>query len=406
LNYQLFIALRYLKLRKRETFISILTLISIIGVAVGVTSLVVAQSLTTGTHKAIIEKIVSNSAHILIYDRTYSDGIMNYRKFQSEIEEIPEIEATTGVVFGWGLANSSSSRYTAAFVYGVDPDEFGKVTKLLDNAEIKLDLKSRDNWILLAKGLARKLRVKAGEPVKVITAGGTMTPIGFVPVPRSFIVAGTFETGMWQSGETWSFINRSKAQKMFRIEDRVNVIQASVKDLEMADEAAKKINERFQYQLTAYDWSEVNRGFYSALKLEKLILFLTLGLIVVVASLNIISTLVVLVVEKHKSIGILRAMGADKHGIMITFIMQGLIIGIIGTAIGLAGGIALSVLLDSFQLIRLDPAVYPIEYVRFKVEFFDCLWVVILALSISFLSTIYPARRASRMKPADSLRNE
>jgi len=406
MNYQLFIALRYLKLRKREAFLSVLTLISIIGVAVGVTSLVIAQSLTTGTHQAIIEKIVSNSAHILIYDRTFSDGIMNYEKFREEIESIPEIEATSGVIFGWGLANSSSSRYTAAFIYGVDKEEFGKVTGLMENAEIKIDLNSMDNWILLAKGLARKLQVRAGEPVKLITAGGTMTPIGFVPVPRSFVLAGTFETGMWQSGETWSFIDRDKAQKMFRLKGRVNVIQARVKDLETAEEVAKKINDKFQYQLMAYDWAAVNRGFYSALKLEKLVLFLTLGLIVLVASLNIISTLVVLVVEKHKSIGILRAMGADKQGIMITFIMQGLIIGFIGTVIGLISGISLSVLLDSFQLIRLDPTVYPIEFVRFKVEFLDCLWVVILALSISFFSTIYPALRASRMRPADILRNE
>jgi lipoprotein-releasing system permease protein len=156
----------------------------------------------------------------------------------------------------------------------------------------------------------------------------------------------------------------------------------------------------------ALDWSDMNRGFYSALKLEKLVLFLTLGLIVLVASLNIISTLIVLVVQKRKSIGILRAMGADERGIMTTFILQGIAIGVIGTVIGLLLGIGLSVALDYFQLIRLDPQVYPIEFVRFKVVFLDCLWVVILALAISFVATIYPAKRASRLKPAENLRNE
>ncbi len=406
MKYQLFIALRYLKIKRREAFISVLTLISIIGVAVGVISLVVAQSLSTGTHKAIIDKIVGNSAHVLVYDSGYNDGIANFDKYVKELESDKRVSAASGVVFGWGLSSSSRAKYTASFIYGVVPEEIKKVTRLLQNAELNDDLMKHKNWILLAKGLARKLQVIPGDRIKVVTAGGSLTPLGVVPVPRSFVVAGTFETGIWQSTETWAFVQRKKAQRMFNLRDRVNIIQLRLNDLNKAAEVSLDINKKYPEKLIALDWASVNKGFYSALKLEKLILFLTLGLIVAVASLNIISTLVVIVVQKQKSIGILRAMGADSRGIMITFIMQGLIIGLIGTVAGLILGTGLSMALDHFQLIRLDPSVYPIEYIRFKVEFLDCLWVVTLAMMISFLATIYPAYRASKLRPAENLRNE
>jgi len=405
-QYQTFIALRYLKFKRREAFISVLTLISIIGTAVGVTSLVVAQALTTGTHKAIVEKIVSNSAHLLIYDTFYTEGIPDYGELQKEIGSVPRVKATAGVVFGWGLMKSKQSSFTAAFIYGVEINEIRKINNIIEDAKVDRRLFTDENWILLAAGLARKLHIKNGDLVKVVTAGGALSPMGMIPIPRHFKVAGTFQTGMWQSEESWCYIPRAKAQKLFNMPGRVNVIQASVSNVDEAADVAKEINKRYSDRIMAYDWASINKSFYSALKLEKLILFMTLGLIVLVASLNIISTLVVLVIEKRKSIGVLRAMGADRRGIMLTFILQGLIIGLIGTMLGLILGIGMSLALDHFQLIQLDPSVYPIKFVRFKVEFDDCLWVVILALSISLLATLYPSYRASRMNPAENLRNE
>jgi lipoprotein-releasing system permease protein len=405
-QYQTFIALRYLKFKRREAFISVLTLISIIGTAVGVTSLVVAQALTTGTHKAIVEKIVSNSAHLLIYDSFYTEGIPDFKQLQKEIETVPRVKATAGVVFGWGLIKSKQSSFTAAFIYGVEISEISKINNIMQDARMDRKILKEDNWILLAAGLARKLHINNGDLVKVVTAGGALSPMGMIPVPRHFKVAGTFQTGMWQSEESWCYIPRAKAQKLFNMPERVNVIQASVSNVDEAADVAKEINKRYSDRIMAYDWAAINKSFYSALKLEKLILFMTLGLIVLVASLNIISTLVVLVVEKRKSIGVLRAMGADRRGVMLTFILQGLIIGLIGTILGLILGIGMSLVLDHFQLIQLDPSVYPIKFVRFKVEFGDCLWVVILALSISLLATLYPSYRASRMNPAENLRNE
>lgn len=383
-----------------------LTLISIIGTAVGVTSLVVAQALTTGTHKAIVEKIVSNSAHLLIYDTFYTEGIPDYGELQKEIGSVPRVKATAGVVFGWGLMKSKQSSFTAAFIYGVEINEIRKINNIIEDAKVDRRLFTDENWILLAAGLARKLHIKNGDLVKVVTAGGALSPMGMIPIPRHFKVAGTFQTGMWQSEESWCYIPRAKAQKLFNMPGRVNVIQASVSNVDEAADVAKEINKRYSDRIMAYDWASINKSFYSALKLEKLILFMTLGLIVLVASLNIISTLVVLVIEKRKSIGVLRAMGADRRGIMLTFILQGLIIGLIGTMLGLILGIGMSLALDHFQLIQLDPSVYPIKFVRFKVEFDDCLWVVILALSISLLATLYPSYRASRMNPAENLRNE
>ena len=406
MQYQTFIALRYLKFKRREAFISVLTLISIIGTAVGVTSLVVAQALTTGTHKAIVEKIVSNSAHLLIYDTFYTEGIPDYGELQKEIGSVPRVKATAGVVFGWGLMKSKQSSFTAAFIYGVEINEIRKINNIIEDAKVDRRLFTDENWILLAAGLARKLHIKNGDLVKVVTAGGALSPMGMIPIPRHFKVAGTFQTGMWQSEESWCYIPRAKAQKLFNMPGRVNVIQASVSNVDEAADVAKEINKRYSDRIMAYDWASINKSFYSALKLEKLILFMTLGLIVLVASLNIISTLVVLVIEKRKSIGVLRAMGADRRGIMLTFILQGLIIGLIGTMLGLILGIGMSLALDHFQLIQLDPSVYPIKFVRFKVEFDDCLWVVILALSISLLATLYPSYRASRMNPAENLRNE
>jgi lipoprotein-releasing system permease protein len=343
---------------------------------------------------------------MLIYNSTLSNGIEGYERWLAEVKKISGIKDATGVVFGWGLGSSIYAPYTACFLYGIDPQEYGNATNLLKNADIELDIKKSTDWILLGKGLARKLQVKSGDRVKIITAGGSLTPLGVVPLPRTFRFSGTFETGIWQSNETWALIPRDRAQKMFNMKNRVNVIQASVYDIENAAKVAKIINEKYGDALLAVDWSSMNREFYSALKLEKLLLFLTLGLIVGVAALNIVSTMVVIVVQKKKSIGILRSMGADRCGIMFTFILQGIVVGLLGIILGLIFGISLSVVLDSLRIIRLDPQIYPIEYIRFKVEFIDCLWVVILAFLISLIATIYPSYRASRLKPAESLRYE
>jgi lipoprotein-releasing system permease protein len=410
MRYELFLALRYLRPRKKGAFISVITIIAIIGVAVGVAALIIALSLMSGFHENIQEKILGANSHILIFNAYPNRAISDYPELIKRIEQIPRVRAATPTAFSKGMIASGLGT-EGAVIYGVDPASINRVSTVFSNMKVGSlhDLSRAEGrpGIILGKELAFRLGAGKGDVVRVISIAATsLSPLGLLPRPKSFEVVGIFESGMWEADLQWAFVSLPTAQRFFGLDGRVNVIQLRIVDIFKVKGIAGLIRETLGPGYVVEDWMQMNSSFFSALKLEKLVLFITISLIVCVAALNIITTLVMMVVEKKRDIGVVISMGATARSVMITFMIQGLIIGLIGTAIGALVGITLSWFLDAYKLISLPPDVYTISYLPFKIGFFDTALVMGMAILISFLATIYPSFRAARLNPVEALRYE
>ncbi|MFB0518694.1 MAG: lipoprotein-releasing ABC transporter permease subunit [Acidobacteriota bacterium] len=413
MRYELFIALRYLKAKRKQAFIAVITIISILGVMVGVGALIVALALMTGFHEDIQSKILGANSHLLVFNANLTQPISNYQALIQQIEEVPNVVAAAEVVYSKGMV-SSPFRSEGVVIYGINPPSIRRVLNIFDRM-VEGDVATlasspsaeRREKIILGKELAQNLGVMVGEVVKVLSIdAASLSPIGLLPKPRYYEVAGVFESGMWQADSQWAFISFRSAQRFFDLGNSASVIEVRVDDIWRAKEIAQAVREKIGSRYVLQDWMEMNRSFFSALKLEKLLLFIAISLIVAVASLNIIVTLVMMVMEKNKDIGVLMSMGATSKGIMITFMLQGIIIGVLGTLLGCLLGGGLCWLMDTYKLIRLPPDVYTISYLPFKVRVGDLLMIVGVALGISFLATLYPSWRASKLNPVEALRYE
>ncbi len=413
MRYELFIALRYLKAKRKQAFIAVITIISILGVMVGVGALIVALALMTGFHEDIQSKILGANSHLLVFNANLTQPISNYQQLIQQIEEVPHVVAGAEVVYSKGMV-SSPFRSEGVVIYGINPPSIRRVLNIFDRMvdgdvatlTSEHSVEGREK-IILGKELAQNLGVIVGEVVKVLSINAaSLSPIGLLPKPRYYEVAGVFESGMWQADTQWAFISFPSAQRFFDLANSASVIEVRVDDVWRVKEIAQAVREKIGSGYILQDWMEMNRSFFSALKLEKLVLFIAISLIVAVAALNIIVTLVMMVMEKNKDIGVLISMGATSKGIMITFMLQGIIIGVLGTILGCLLGGGLCWLMDTYQLIRLPPDVYTISYLPFKVRAGDLLMIVGVALSISFLATLYPSWRASKLNPVEALRYE
>ena len=409
----MFIALRYLKAKRKQAFIAVITIISILGVMVGVAALIVALALMTGFHEDVQSKILGANSHLLVFNAKLNQPISNYQALIRQIEEVPHVVAAAEVVYSKGMI-SSSFRSEGVVIYGINPRSIKRVLNIFDQM-VEGDVSplasnpavERMEGIVLGKELAQNLGVMVGEVVKVLSIDATsLSPIGLLPKPKYYEVVGIFESGMWQADSQWAFVSLPSAQRFFAIEDNASVLEVRVDDIWKVKEVAQAIKEKIGSNYILQDWMEMNRSLFSALKLEKLLLFIGISLIMAVASLNIIVTLVMMVMEKTKDIGVLMSMGATSKGIMITFMLQGIIIGVLGTLLGSLLGSGLCWLMDTYKLIRLPPDVYTISYLPFKVRGGDLLMVVGVALTISFLATLFPSWRASKLNPVEALRYE
>lgn len=410
LPYQAFIALRHLKSRKRHRSVSLNTVISMGGVAVGVMALLVVLSVMSGFHEDLQKKILGVNTHIVLLD--YSGSMHDYQYVMQQAKEEPHVLSVSPFVLGQVMV-SSGERAQGVYLRGVVPElemETTEIEEHMISGSISAlgEPEDADEFpgIVLGSELAQRLGVIEGDPVKVISPFGGMGPMGNLPRVKRFRVSGVFEVGMFEYDSNLVLTAMGPAQRFFDLEGAATGVEVKVDDIYRAREIGRSLKEKLGYPYYAKDWIEMNKSLFSALKLEKLAMFVILTLIVLVAAFNIVSTQIMNVIEKEGEIAILKAMGATNGSIMSVFMLQGFLIGLIGTIIGLGGGWLVSHLLDAYQIIKLPPDVYYLSHLPAKIKLVDFVAVSVSAVIISFLATLYPAWQAARLSPIEPLRYE
>src|SRR5438093_512716 len=385
LPFELHIALRYLLAKRKQAFISVISLISTLGVTVGVMALVIALALMTGLQGEIRDRILGANPHIYVWK---TDGIADYRAESEKLRELPHVIGAAPAILGKAMISSSRSPDFVNLT-GIDPALEASVSDLqtaLQTGTFDGLNPSGDDGaggILLGKDLARNLGVAVGDSVSVVTPEGTLSPMGMIPRSRRLRVAGTFSLGLYELDTSTGFVAIDVAKRLFA-KEQIDLIQLRVDDILGAPAVAHSITSRLGDKYLATDWTEMNRSFFQALALEKIAMSLTIGLIMMVAALNIVASLILLVMEKNRDIAILKTMGASARSVTAIFVMQGLIIGIIGTAVGATTAYVLAHVLDRYKLIKIPMDVYQVSHVPFKVLPFDMAMVVLAAILVCF----------------------
>jgi len=405
--FELQIALRYLLAKRKQAFISVISLISTLGVTVGVMALVIALALMTGLQGELRDRILGSNPHIFVWKR---GGVADYRTQLDALRRTPHVVGAAPAIIGKALVSAAGDQ---AFINlkGIDPAVEPQVTDIARAMRSgSLDaLSGKDSDpvgdILLGSDLATQLGVTVGDSISVLTPQGTLSPMGMVPRARRLRVAGTFNLGLYEIDSQTGFVSLDVARRLLDRED-VDAIQLRLDDIYQAPAVAEALGAQLGNDWVAQDWADMNQSLFSALWLEKMAISLTIGLIVMVAALNIVASLILLVMEKHRDIGILKTMGASARSITTIFMLQGLLIGVVGTTVGASLGYGVARVLDTYQLIRVPVDVYQISHVPFKVMPLDLALVVGAAIVVSFVATIYPSRQAARLDPAQALRYE
>jgi lipoprotein-releasing system permease protein len=405
LPFELHVALRYLLAKRKQAFISVISFISTLGVTVGVMALVIALALMTGLQQELRDRIVGSNPHIYVWN---THGITDYHAEADKLRKVPHVLGAAPAILGEGLISVAGETQPLQ-IKGVDPVLENQVTNLrgavtsgsidaLHTAEGDTD------GILLGKDLAAKLGVAPGDDVS-LTMGVTLSPAGLLPRTRRLKVVGLFSLGLFEFDSSYGFLDIEVAKRVLG-KTNVDLIQLKVDDIYAAPRIAQSIPAMLGSNYVVQDWADMNRSLFSALGLEKTAISLTIGLIVMVAALNIVASLILLVMEKHRDIAILKTMGAGARSVTAIFMMQGLIIGVIGTGVGATAGYVLSALLTRYKLIRVPADVYQMSYVPFRVLPGDFFFVVGGAILICFLATLYPSRQAAKLDPVQALRYE
>ncbi len=405
--YQLFIALRYFKSKKKHKGISLNTFISIAGVALGVMTLLTVLSVMSGFHQDLQGKILGANAHIIV--QKFDGKIRDYLAVREKINSIEGVTDSSPVVYGQVMLRFGS-RASGVVVRGVEPDIERDTTDILSKLKAGsidgiMDEKGTPG-IIVGRELLRNLGLFVGDEIDMISPIGEPGPLGMVPKMKKFKIAGYFEAGMYEYDSTLAFINLRVAQDFFAMGDEVTALEVKTDDPYRAAEISSLIEKKLSLPYIARDWVQMNRNLFSALKLEKIVMFIILTLIILVASFNIVSNLIMIVIEKAREIAIMKAMGATSRGVMSIFMIHGLIIGMIGTAAGVAAGYVLCELLKTYKFINLPADVYYLSYLPVRINLFDFIVVPSAAVLISFLATIYPSWQAAKLDPVEPLRYE
>jgi lipoprotein-releasing system permease protein len=409
--FELRIALRYLTARRKQAFISVISAISVLGVVVGVMALMVALGLMTGLQREIRSKILGATAHISIF-RSGNEPFDNYREVVAKVRTVPHVLGSAPAVYGKGLMITAGGSAVAT-LKGIVPAMERSVTDLASQVEEgQLDALERTDPgslppILLGRDLASTLGVGLGDVVTVTSPEGRLSPLGMLPRVTKFRVAGTVHSGLYEFDSQWAYVPLSVAQRLFTGgSDSASLVEVRLDDIYAVRAVAPHIVAALGDGYLTTDWIMMNQSLFSALWLEKIAIGITIGLIVMVAALNIVATLILLVMEKHKDIAILVSMGASRGAITRIFMLQGTVIGALGTLTGAVLGWGLCRVLDHYKLIRVPVDVYQVSYVPFTLLPLDAATVIVGAVLICFLATIHPARGASRLDPAEALRYE
>jgi lipoprotein-releasing system permease protein len=403
LPFELFVAVRYLLAKRKQAFISLISLISMLGVMVGVMALLIALSLMTGLQGELRDRIVGSAAHI--YVQKPSPGFENYADDIAKLKQFPHVVGAAPMILGQGMMTSAQQE---AFVTikGIIPELEAEVTNVASSM-VTGTLAALDSTgegpdgVIIGRELATKLGTFVGDEVQILTPQGTLSPMGMIIRPRRLKVVGIFSLGLFEFDEAYGFVHLEVAKRLLD-RPKPEFIELKVDDLFAAQEVAENISTSPDYM--AQDWADMNRSLFSALWLEKMAISITIGLIVMVAALNIVASLILLVMEKSRDIGILKTMGASAGSIRRIFMLQGLVIGLVGTTAGAVAGCIIIYVLDRYRLISVPLDVYQISYVPFTLQPLDFIIVVASAVLICFVATIYPSRKAAKLDPAQALR--
>jgi lipoprotein-releasing system permease protein len=448
MKFELFIATRYLRAKRRQAFIGIITGISIAGVAAGVASLIVALAINNGFRQDLQERLIGSTSHISLL-RIADDGIKDWPPLLDHLSKQPHVVAAAPAIFEQVLI-SRGPRARGAVLKGMIPANERRVGDLLssikegsateleenvgtaaaavqqpvqqnvqqgeasdsapDNSPDSLaEVRARQAAmppIILGKDMADSLGASVGSIVLVTSPQGELTPFGMVPKYSRFRVVGIFNSGFYDYDSSWAFTRLSDAQRLFGLGDLISVIEFKVDDIDQADVVAHQLEDAAGKGFMTTNWKEQNRALFHALNMERLVTYVTVGLIVFVAALNILISLIMMVMEKTKDIAVLMSMGTRVSQVRNIFITQGVMIGVLGTAIGLLLGYAISYIGGHYHVIALSPEVYSIDYVPFAPRLKDGIWVTAVALGVSFIATLYPSWSAGKTLPAEALRYE
>jgi lipoprotein-releasing system permease protein len=422
--YELFIGLRYLKAKRKSTFISIITVISTAGVALGVMALIIVLAVMTGFEEDLKDKILGTNAHIVVLDS--SSDIADYNSLMQKLMDFKGVVAATPFIYNQVML-SSGKNVSGVVLRGIDTRSDAQVTNLYKSmiegklSELDAPLPAQATGsepsrpgLIIGKELATHLNLNTGDMVNVISPMGNITPMGMIPKMRQFRVVGIFNTGMFEYDSSLAYVGLHEAQAFFGMGDKVTGIQLKVKNVYGSGEITRKINSELGFPFYARDWMQMNKNILFALKTEKMVMFIILTLIVLVAAFGIASTLFMVVMEKTKDIAILKSMGATGRSIMRIFVLEGLIIGVTGTTVGVLGGLLVALNLEpivgfiqrltGFELFSKD--VYYLDRFPSLVIPSDVVLISVTAVIISFVATLYPSWQASRMAPAEALRYE
>lgn len=406
---ELFIARRYLRAKRKQAVISVITAISIIGVAAGVMALIVALAINNGFRQQLQSHLLGATSHVNLLEIERGQGIENWRPFLDRFRSLPHVVAIAPALYGQVMI-SGAIQAKGAILKGIDPNEELKVGDLLRSIrQGSLEALRQDQnppGLIVGKRLADELGLRLGTRVNVVSPQGELTPFGAVPSWKKFQVVAIFDSGFYDFDYQWTYTTLKAAQQTHSVSDVINTVEFKLDDLYQAETVSQEIEKIAGQRFSTTTWMEVNKTLFHALKMERLVTVVTIGLIEMVAALNILISLVMMVMEKYRDIALLMSMGMRREQIRKIFLLEGAIIGASGTVIGLILGYGLCWLGERRHWIPLDPDIYGLSYVPFDARAWDGLWVAAAALLVSFLATIYPARSATRIAPAEVLRYE
>jgi lipoprotein-releasing system permease protein len=424
MRFELFIAARYLRAKRRQAVVGVITAISVVGVAAGVASLILALAITNGMRRDLQDRLLGSTAHVDLM-RVAADGIRDWRPLLERLRKVPHVTAAAPGLYGQVLI-SRGARSGGGLIKGVIPTDERTVGDLLQKVNegsadplepVSESVSQRINAaqgqamqalppIVIGKDLAETIGAKVGDTVLVTSPQGELTPLGLVPKYQRCSVVGIFKSGFYQYDSSYAFMRLKDAQRLFSEPDLISVISFKVDDLYSADKIGRVIEAEAGKGFQTTSWMEQNRELFRALKLEQIVTFIVLALIVCVAALNILIALTMMVMEKTRDIAVLMSFGVREEQIRRIFLLQGLLISVIGTALGLVVGYALSWVGGHYRFIHLDPSVYSIDYLPFAPRVWDAVIVAAVSLGVSLVATLYPSGSAAKVLPAEALRYE
>jgi lipoprotein-releasing system permease protein len=408
-RFEIFVARRYLRAKRKEAVVSIVTAISVVGVAAGVMALVIALAINNGFSNELQKNLLGATAHVDVIPRKAGDAIENWPAVIATLKKIPHVVGAAPSVSS-GVFFSGPMNATGGILFGIDPDLEPQVSDIFRHMKQgsldRLKIAGKPPGIVLGSGLAQSTGMVLNSVITVISPQGDVTPVGMRPGIRRFRVVGIFESGFFQYDDFWAYTTLPAAQEALSLTDLINQIELKLDDKYLAPQVTLEAQKVAGSQLTATNWIQQNRQLFNAFRMEKIVTTITIGLILLVAALNILISLVMMVMEKYRDIAVLMSMGARREQVRRIFMLQGVLIGLTGTTFGLMAGYTLCYFADRYRWIRLDEQVYALSYVPFEPRCLDGIWVAAVAILISFLATIYPARSASRLTPTEVLRYE